>query len=135
MIFLQFFQKKIRIILILWTGSRTKCVSVGVSSFDSASSTLPRRRPTSMRPLRQCSVGDDEQIVVSGFIYRQMLQDLTYFKTMLFKLKRLIQEVIIKFFSVIAEHLCFVDIRQNLSSLSFETWHCNLWIGKTWRNI
>ena len=51
-------------------------------------------RPFTLKPPRQPSViEDEEQISVDGYTYRHMQQDMTMFKTMLLKLKRVIQEV------------------------------------------
>lgn len=52
------------------------------------------RRQVSMKPPRQSSlIEDDELVVIDGFAYRNMLQELTSMKTMLFRLKRMLQEV------------------------------------------
>lgn len=51
------------------------------------------RRQVSMKPPRQSSlIEDDELVVIDGFAYRNMLQELTSMKTMLFRLKRMLQE-------------------------------------------
>ena len=50
---------------------------------------------TVLKPPRQGSVyaGDDDLVTIDGFTYRHLVQDVTNFKTMLLKLKRVIQEV------------------------------------------
>lgn len=51
------------------------------------------RRQLSLKPPRQSSlIDDDELVVMDGFVYRSMIQELTSTKTMLFKLKRMLQE-------------------------------------------
>lgn len=49
---------------------------------------------TILKPPRQGSVcaDDDDMITIDGFTYRHLVQDVTNFKTMLLKLKRVIQE-------------------------------------------
>ena len=46
-----------------------------------------------LRAPRQTSVADDEEISMDGCTFRHLQQDITTFKTLLFKLKRSIQEV------------------------------------------
>lgn len=54
------------------------------------------RRQMSMKPPRQNSIIDeDEQVVIDAFTHRSMAQDLTSVKTMLLKLKRILQEVLV----------------------------------------
>ena len=50
---------------------------------------------TILKPPRQGSVyaDDDDMVTIDGFTYRHLVQDVTNFKTMLLKLKRVIQEV------------------------------------------
>jgi len=50
-------------------------------------------RPFTLKPPRQPSlIEDEDQIALDGYTYRHMQQDITTFKTMLLKLKRVIQE-------------------------------------------
>ena len=51
------------------------------------------RPPLVLKPPRQHSIADDDVVPVDGFMYRHLSQDLTNVKTMLHKLKRVIQEV------------------------------------------
>ena len=65
-------------------------------SLDSAtgSTALSNQRRSMLKPPRQPSlVSDDDVMAMDGTTYRHLMQDLTAFKTMLFKLKRVIQEV------------------------------------------
>ncbi|ELU15316.1 hypothetical protein CAPTEDRAFT_221576 [Capitella teleta] len=49
--------------------------------------------PLSMKPPRDTpSFGDEEIVTMDGFTYRQLLQDIRTYKTMLLKLKRIIQQ-------------------------------------------
>lgn len=57
---------------------------------------MDEEHPLSMRPPRETpSFGDEEIVTMDGFTYRQLLQDIRTYKTMLLKLKRIIQQVFV----------------------------------------
>ena len=54
-----------------------------------------RSRAKSLRPPRRrtCSLNEDDVVYIDGVMYRQLMQDITEYKTLLLRLKRVIQEV------------------------------------------
>ena len=64
------------------------------SGTPTGSGTTPTEGGKVFRPPRQSSVSEDAEVIaVDAVTYRQMQQDLTQFKTMLLKLKRLMHDV------------------------------------------
>lgn len=86
------------------------------------------RRQVSMKPPRQSSlIEDDELVVIDGFAYRSMLQELTSTKTMLFRLKRMLQEVAMIQFSLFLALVISLGI--DFSFTLYFILHCDNFYG------
>lgn len=59
-----------------------------------AATARSRHHSSMLKPPRQAATMEDEEakVVMDGFTYRHLMQDLTMFKTMLLKLRRVVQE-------------------------------------------